>query len=439
MNNKVNHLVIISIDSLNAQDFDRIIKLPNFSEIINNGFHAKEVVGIYPSLTYPSHTSIITGTYPDRHGIFTNEIMQPGVRRQDWYWYKKYIKVPTLCDLVKDEGMRIGNVFWPVMGGANIDYNCPEVWANKKGESQVVKSLKNGSPLFLLNMVSRFGKILDGISEPNLDDFAAEVTSYIVRKKKANLVLLHLNEVDHTRHKYGFMAPELDVVFRRIDERLGKIIKASKEAGIYEKTAFVILGDHGFADVDYKVCLNTAFVKDGLIEVDQNGEIKSWKAYSNYCDGSVQVKINNPSDKATFEKVKEILLNMESSDKYGIKKFYSREEASNKKVVGEFDFMLEAEDGYYFDNDWTAPEIVSKVEKSSSRANEPDYFAATHGYDPMRKDYRTFFAAYGQGIKRGSFINEINLVDEGPTMAKILGLCMKDVDGRVIKEMFEEN
>lgn len=434
MNSAAKHLIVISIDSLNSQDFNRIINLSGFSEIIKNGSYAKEVVGIYPSLTYPSHASIITGTYPDKHGLFTNEIMEPGVKRQDWYWYRKYIKVPTLCDIAKKANMKIANVFWPVMAGAKIDYNCPEIWTVKPGENQIIKSLKSGSPIFLLNITRKFGKMLNGVEEPNLDNFSTEAIGYVIKAKKPNLVLLHLNEVDHTRHKLGFNAPELDEVFLRMNDRINKIINSVKEAGIYEDTAFVILGDHGFADVDYKICLNTEFAKKGLINLDKSGNIKEWKAYSNYCDGSVQIKIK---DKKSTEVVKTIIYELQNLKPSPIKKVYTKEEAEReKRVIGDFDFMIEASDGYYFDNDWNAKEVINKIVKSRLRINEYDYFVATHGYDPMRKNYRTFFAAAGPSIKKGFSVPEIKLIDEGPTMARILGLNMENVDGRVIREMF---
>ena len=434
MNSAAKHLIVISIDSLNSQDFNRMMKLSAFSQIIKNGSYAREVVGIYPSLTYPSHASIITGVYPDKHGLFTNEIMEPGVKRQAWYWYRKYIKVPTLCDIAKEANMKIANVFWPVMGGAKIDYNCPEIWTVEPRESQILKSLRAGSPIFLFNIFKRFGKLLNGIEEPQLDNFSTESIAYVIKAKKPNLVLLHLNEVDHTRHKLGFNALELDEVFMRMNGRINKIINSAKEAGIYKDTVFVILGDHGFADVDYRVCLNTKFVQKGLINLDKNGEVKEWRAYLNYCDGSAQIKVK---DKNAFESVKSILMELKNTAPSPIKRVYTKQEVElEKRVTGDFDFMIEANDGYYFDNDWNAPEIINRIVKSKSRVNEYDYYVATHGYDPMRRNYRTFFAAAGPSIKKGFSLPQINLVDEGPTIARMLGLNMKNVDGRVIEEIF---
>ncbi|URZ02139.1 alkaline phosphatase family protein [Clostridium felsineum] len=432
MNGKAKHLVVISIDALNAKDFDFIKKLPNFAHIINEGSYVREVVGVYPSVTYPSHTSIITGTYPEKHGIFNNEKMQIGVKTQEWYWQKKYIKVPTLVDIALEHGMKVGNVFWPVMGGAKIHYNCPEVWSVKPYSNQVIASLTNGTPLFLLKLILKFGKTLNRAEQPNLDDFLCKSVCYMLEKKKPNLTLLHLNEIDHARHKFGFAADDVYEGLRREDRRLGEIFEAVKRAGIYEETAFIVLGDHGFSDVDYKICINTAFVKKGFIHIDKKGKIVNWKAYANYCDGSNQIKVVDDKNK---EEVFNLLKDMKDSGKYGIQEIYTKEEAAKKNIRGDFDFMLEAEDGYYFDNDWREKDVIVKIEKSRDRASEEGYFAATHGYDPLKEGYRTFFSAFGCGIKKGVKLDTARLVDEGPTMAAILGLEMKNVDGNVLKDI----
>lgn len=432
MKTKAKYLVVVSIDALNAQDFDFIKKLPNFSKIINTGSYIKNVIGIYPSITYPAHTSIITGTYPEKHGIFNNEKMEIGVKKQHWYWQKKYIKVPTLVDIAIENNMKVGNIFWPVMAKSKIQYNCPEIWNVKKYGSHIITSLMNGTPSFLISLGLRFGKILRRINQPNLDDFACACTCYTIQKKKTNLTLVHLNEIDYTRHKYGFEASEVYEALKHEDKRIGKIIEASKKANIYDDTAFIILGDHGFSDVNYKICINTAFAKNGLIKLDKKGKIINCKAYSNYCDGSNQVKVMGDRNK---DKVLKLLMDMKESGKYGIKAIYNKTQALKKRVKGNFDFMLEAEDGYYFDNSWDEKDIVVKIKKSKARVHEFGYYAATHGYDPLKDNYKSFFAASGCGIKKGFRLESAKLVDEGPTMAAILGLQMKNVDGRVLSDI----
>jgi predicted AlkP superfamily pyrophosphatase or phosphodiesterase len=110
------HLIVLSVDALNKHDFDYINQLPNFKDFIENGAYVREVDSVYPSLTYTAHTSIITGTYPDKHGIFTNEIATPSVAtKQPWFWFEKDIQVPTLFDYARKANLVTANVLWPVM------------------------------------------------------------------------------------------------------------------------------------------------------------------------------------------------------------------------------------------------------------------------------------------------------------------------------------
>ncbi|WP_373773635.1 alkaline phosphatase family protein, partial [Weissella soli] len=94
------HAIVISLDSLGFADLrDRLQFLPNLAALVKQGTWVKEVKGVYPSITYPSHTSIITGTYPKTHGIVNATLMQPERISPDWYWYAKDIKVPTVYNL----------------------------------------------------------------------------------------------------------------------------------------------------------------------------------------------------------------------------------------------------------------------------------------------------------------------------------------------------
>lgn len=433
---KTRHLVVISVDALNARDFDELKGLPNFGRVIKEGSYAKEVMGVYPSLTYVSHTSIITGTYPEKHGIFTNEIAEPGQMHQYWYWFRKYIKVPTLYDMAEKANMKVGAIFWPVMGGAKIDYNLAEVWKVREDQNQIRISLKSGTPIPILKMYSRYGKLLNGISQPNLDNFSSACACYLIKSKKPNLFLLHLNEVDHARHKHGVMSENAKEALRHADRHFGEIVQAVKDAGIYDDTTFIILGDHGFADVDHVIYLNSAFRKEGLIDVDSDGKLISWKAYANYCDGSVQIKVK---DDDTKNKVRNLLERMKNDPDSGIMEIYTKEDLlKRRRLSGDYDFMCEAKKGYYFANDWDKDDVIRKVDKADFNEEDTVYYAATHGFDPETPEYRTFFMAAGKGIKKGVVIPKISLVDEGPTMADLLGLNLKDADGRVLKEMITE-
>lgn len=63
------------------------------------------------------------------------------------------------------------------------------------------------------------------------------------------------------------------------------------------------------------------------------------------------------------------------------------------------------------------------------------YTKACHGYSPEKSDYNTLFIASGNGIRTGQALTSIRLIDEGPTLARLLGLDLGAVDGRVLEEL----
>jgi len=422
--NKAQYVIAISVDALHAADLKQLKSLSNFNQIMEKGSYIKEMVGIYPSLTYPTHVSIMTGTYPDKHGIYANEKNQPGVLMQEWYWHARNIKVPTITELAVKHKKKVGVLFWPVMAGAKIHYNCPEIWPVRDREIQLFLSLRNGTPLFLMDCYLRYGKILKGKEQPNLDDFTTACAGHMIRCKKPHLLLIHLIELDHERHIRGQSSHGISAVLDRQNNRIGQIMDAVKQAGIYKDTAFLIFGDHGFLDFHSRICINTVLVKEGLITLDNKSNVLDWKAYVNSCDGSAQVYLRDPDDTLVSSKVLDILLQLKNAHCDGIEAVYTKTDAALKRTAGDFEFMLEAKKGYAFANEWTGELIQQR---------DGDY-VATHGYDPMKPGYRTMMLAAGAGICQ-EIIAAANIVDLAPTMASLLGIPFPPVDGRVLKEI----
>lgn len=114
-------LIIISIDALGALDITlHKDKLPTLSKLINRGTHVEKVTGIYPTLTYPSHVTLMTGMYPKEHGVVNNTKIQSTRLSPDWYWYDKEIKVPTIYEVAKQEGLTTAAFLWPVTASSSI-------------------------------------------------------------------------------------------------------------------------------------------------------------------------------------------------------------------------------------------------------------------------------------------------------------------------------
>ena len=76
-------LVVISIDALVSEDLKYLSTLPAFGNFMETGARVEHIRTIYPSSTYPAHTSMVTGAYPGKHGIINNEELQIGKKYGD--------------------------------------------------------------------------------------------------------------------------------------------------------------------------------------------------------------------------------------------------------------------------------------------------------------------------------------------------------------------
>lgn len=192
-------------------------------------------------------------------------------------------------------------------------------------------------------------------------------------------------------------------------------------------TTVVLLGDHSQLDVQNIILINRFLREQGYIRV-QHGRITDWKAYCQNCDGSAYIYIRkNGLEKSEQIRIKneiyDWLCAMKNDPDNGIATIYSSKKAKELGADPECTFMLEARRGFYFQNELDMGEI-------------PEVQRATHGFHPGRKDYQTVFMAVGPDIMPGVEIEEMSLMDEGPTMAEIMGLELPGAKGKVLREIF---
>ncbi|WP_299745148.1 alkaline phosphatase family protein [uncultured Rossellomorea sp.] len=430
MTRLTDHLIVISFDCLSALDYPILKDLPHFQELLAHGSFCKNVETIYPSVTYPCHATIVTGKFPKRHGVVNNTLIQPGRVSPDWYWHRRAIKGTTLYDEAKKARMTTAALLWPVTAKGDIDYNMPEIFANRSWHNQILVSLFNGSPLYQLHMNRLFGHIRNGLNQPELDDFVLESTVATIRKKP-NLLLVHFTDLDTQRHYHGFSSEEAHAAIQRHDARLGKIIRALKENGIYEQSTIVALGDHSALDESKAIQLNVLFKENGLITLNARGKVTDWKAYCKGCDGSAYVYVK---DSETKPAVQSLLEQLQMDPSNGIEEILTGEEAGRKGADGYCTFMLEARIGFYF-KDALKGSFIHTI--TPEDVKEKRYTYGSHGYSPEKENYSTTFMAAGKGIRSNVEIPFMHLVDEGPTLARLLGLSLGATDGKVIEELLD--
>ncbi|MEH7377774.1 ectonucleotide pyrophosphatase/phosphodiesterase [Neobacillus drentensis] len=434
MKRLTDHLIIISFDCLSALDFPKLKELPHFQTLLKNGTYVEKVESIYPSVTYPCHATIVTGNYPNRHGVINNTLLQPGMVSPDWNWFRDCIRGTTLYDEVRKANMTTAALLWPVTAKAKIDYNMPEIFANRPWHNQILVSLMSGSPRFQWDLNKRYGHIRKGLSQPELDDFVLESTVDTIKTKKPNLLMVHFTDLDTQRHYHGFSSEEALAAIDRHNSRLGRIIEALKESGIYENSTVVALGDHSALDENKAVNLNVLFHERNLITTNGKGKIINWKAYCKSCDGSAYIYIKDKQDFATQDTLRRLLDSLHVDPKNGIENVLTGEQAAEKGADGTCSFMVEAQRGFFFLEDFEG-EFIKTITKEDVNADHK-YTLACHGYSPEKENYGTIFMAAGKGIKSIT-LPSIRLIDEGPTFARLLGVNLGQTDGRTIEEMLK--
>ncbi|MFR5786982.1 MAG: alkaline phosphatase family protein [Christensenellales bacterium] len=118
-------LFVFMVDALCESDVAYMRTLKNFGWMLENGALVREMLPVYPSFTYPCHVSIMTGCYPEKHGIPHNEQVKAGVHPVPWYISRKLVQKKFFAEYAKERGLSTCLVNWPVSAGADVGINLP--------------------------------------------------------------------------------------------------------------------------------------------------------------------------------------------------------------------------------------------------------------------------------------------------------------------------
>lgn len=413
------HVVLISVDGLRPEFYmDPAWGMVNVRQGMKTGAYAEGVRGSFPTVTYPSHTTIVSGVLPAKHGIYYNTPVEPLGISGKWFWYYKDIKVPTLWTAAKEAGLTTAGVSWPVTVGAPINYNLPEYVilpqgkGEKKDEIKAMAMESNPKELFQEvqdNAIGKFGEFGASIDYYTSDQNKARMAAYILKRYKPSFLALHIALTDHFEHEQGRDGDKVRSAVAGADVAIKTIMDAAAAAGISKNTTFIITGDHGFVNIHTQFKPNVMLANLGLYN-DDNKE--SWKAYFQQSGGSSFLHLRDPKDKATLEKVKQGLAQLPE----GIQRmFHVLDKDGLAKAQGDPNaaLALAANQGFSFGASATG-EMLAAVS------------GGTHGYLPTDfKEIETGFVAFGKGIKQGAVLRLMGQEDIAPLIAKLLGLNFK--------------
>jgi predicted AlkP superfamily pyrophosphatase or phosphodiesterase len=433
----VRHVVLVSIDGLAASYLDDPrAEMPTLRKLAKAGASAKGMITSFPSVTWPSHTSLITGVQPAKHGVIGNSVWSRKLDRPLTYigdpelTKAEAIKVPTLYDVAHKAGLKCGSVIWPCCNAADsLDWVIPDA-------GRVDLHAKYTSPGF----VEELGKAGIDISKLgewgwnkdksfDRDVLYTRVTQYLLEKQKANLVLVHIVTPDGVEHNYGPHTPEAYKAVNESDQRVAEIWNMLQEPPFAGRSTLFVVSDHGFAPYEKFIRPNVVLKELGLVAIDDKEKVTTHQAWCVAQGGSAFIYVLDADKKQEIlAKLNDRFAKLEgvaalvSPDNYA-KLGLPRPEANSESP----DLVLLTNPGYSFDAQVTGDAVASAGGLKGS-----------HGHDPGPAYMHATFVAAGTGIKPGVQLDQINNVDVAPTIARLMGLAMKDVDGRVLTEILAE-
>ena len=427
------HVVVVSVDALVCEDLETLSKLYALAPRWDKMARVDRVRSIYPTITYPCHSTMMTGVYPDRHHIVNNEAPILGVEHCLWQHFRSSVKAPSIFDAAKKAGLTTAAVFWPVTGkDLAIDYLVDEYWP-QHGEDSVTAFRDSGSSEEVIEKIVKPNlKYLEGKHRmhPYAEAFVMSCAADMLRNFQPDLLMVHPANVDSARHASGLFTPAVTNALYDTNLWLEELFKAAEDAGIYEDTNFFIVSDHGQIEIRRSVALNALLAEEGLLDVAPDGTLKDWTAFAQSGGTSALVYLKDPADQVAWNKTKLALEKLRDSEVCGIGEILTEAEARERyHLGGDFAFVIETDGWTSFSTSWLKP-VQKPLDNSDYR-----FGRATHGHEPEKGPQPTLMA-FGPDIQPGAHLDTARLVDEAPTFAHALGLTMPDTDGHCLTELF---
>ena len=313
------HVVLISVDGFRPDFYlDAGWPAPVIQHMARNGARAERVRSVFPSVTYPSHTTIVTGVAPARHGVLFNKPFEPEGQSGRWYWDADAVRVPTLWTMLHGEGRRTAAVSWPVTVGAPIDWMIPEVWSLDGGADRLAPMREGTKPDGLWAEIEREATGALNASTYSADYVTRDLetgaaAAYLLETKKPALLALHLIGTDHFQHAVGRDGFMVRRALATADSAIGAILDAATRAEILDRTAFIVTGDHGFVDLHTEIAPNVWLSELGLLPED--GSLTKWRARFHTAGGSAFLRLRDDDDTRALRMIRKRLDRLEHFNK----------------------------------------------------------------------------------------------------------------------------
>lgn len=418
-------VLMISIDGMHPSyvlEADRLgLRIPNLRRLLTLGSYATGVRGVTPSVTYPAHTTLVTGVSPARHGVTANTTFDPlGRNVGGWFWYAEDVRVPTLWDAAATAGLTTASVHWPVTVGANITWNIPQIW--RTGEADDRKLVRAVSTAGLVESLERrlHEPYADGKDESIAGDRRrARFAAQLLRDKHPALLLSYFTALDFVQHLTGPYSAAALRTLEEIDDLAGTLVMAAwREYG--GRMAVVVVSDHGFLPANRQINLTACLRNQGLLSFagETSAHPIDWKAAVWPSGGSALIVLRDPADRTTGARIRTLLEQLAADTANGIERIIDGVALRDLGVAPQGAFLVNLRSGYTVGSNATGSVVTASFARG------------VHGALPADERLDAAFFVAGPGIPRGLDLGRIDQRDVAPTVARLLGITLPATEGR---------
>jgi predicted AlkP superfamily pyrophosphatase or phosphodiesterase len=359
------YVILVSLDGF-RYDYAKLYHADHLLALAGRGASAPEgMLPAYPSITFPNHYTIVTGLYPEHHGIVANSFYDPARKEVYSYHDAKSVADGTwyggtpLWVLAEQQGMRSASFFW-VGSEADIQGVRPTYYLTYDGK------FPNGK---------RVEQVLAWLHLPP--------------EQRPHMITVYFSDTDTAGHRYGPDSPEVAEAVHELDGEIGKLMDGIKESKL--PVDLIVLADHGMVKVS-----------GAPIHLDQYGLNPSW--FAQIIGSSMYPKSEDDAQKA-YEALQG------KSDKFVV---YRRGQVP---AVLHFDNNLREGDPVVVP---AGPYFISSDGDPEASEHPP---VGMHGYDATKMpEMKAIFFAAGPDIRPGIALEPFENVNVYPLIAKILGL-----------------
>ncbi|XP_046845830.1 venom phosphodiesterase 2-like [Xenia sp. Carnegie-2017] len=355
-------VILISADGF-RHDYLMEGLAPNITQFGKSGVRAKFMLSQFPTKTFPNHYSIVTGLYPESHGIVFNSFYDPDLRRRFSIPKSTYPKFWQAAEPIwitaKNYGIKSASYYWV---GSEVEGKQP-TYFRKYNQS--------------IPFSDRVNQVLEWLKLPP--------------EERPSFITLYFHQPDYTGHSHGPESPEVKQQIRLVDGSIGQLMNALEKMNMSDSVNIILLSDHGMADVN---CNDTIYM-------DKYGVLANELYISN--GGSVlsfNVRYKGNREKI-FDKIKCKNDSFQSFYKWDLPK---RMHFSNNKRIDDVIVLAD----------------VGELLSVNSSRKYPKCSRGAHGYDSILPDMWTIFMARGPSFLKDKAVEHFSNIEIYNLLAALL-------------------